>query len=107
MRDRLYCVLLVTNPDLTRIVWKRRKNTNKGYNRISSNILTGLGITVSRLAQLLLVFYRYVRGILAKISAQRAGLIKGVVNVLDWDINDVFNDSTTQEVNWHHSHDAG
>ncbi len=24
-----------------------------------------------------------------------------VVNVLDWDINDVFNDGTTQEVNWH------
>ncbi len=23
------------------------------------------------------------------------------MNVLDWDINDVFNDSTTQEVNWH------
>ncbi len=23
------------------------------------------------------------------------------MNVLSWDINDVFNDSTTQEVNWH------
>ncbi len=24
-----------------------------------------------------------------------------VVNVLDWDINDMFNDNYTQEVNWH------
>ncbi len=23
------------------------------------------------------------------------------MNVLDWDINDAFNDNTTQEVNWH------
>ncbi len=36
---------------------------------------------------------------LRRFLACEVGLI---VNVLDWDINDVFNDSTTsQEVNWH------
>ncbi len=41
-----------------------------------------------------------------KISRKGVGLI-GVVNVLDWDINDVFNLlGTTQEVNWHRSPDA-
>ncbi len=32
--------------------------------------------------------------------AQRVGLIASSERA-DWDINDVFNDSTTQEVNWH------
>ncbi len=38
---------------------------------------------------------------LQKISRKGVGLIGEVVNVLDWDINDVFNDSTHKEVNWH------
>ncbi len=35
-------------------------------------------------------------GYSAEDFAQRVGLIGRVVNVLDWDINGVFNDSTTQ-----------
>ncbi len=31
--------------------------------------------------------------------AQRGWTDRQVVNVLDWDINDVFNDSTTQDPN--------
>ncbi len=51
------------------------------------------------------IFLVDMSGILGEDFAQRVGLICAV-NVLDWDINDVFNDSTTQEVNWHRSHDA-
>ncbi len=41
-------------------------------------------------------------GILCEDFAQRLDWpVEVVLNVLDWDINDVFNDSTTQEVNWH------
>ncbi len=39
-------------------------------------------------------------GYSAKISRKGLKLIGQVVNVPDWD-DDVFNDSTTQEVNWH------
>ncbi len=53
------------------------------------------------------IFSRYVRGYSAKISRAKVGLIGKVVNVLDWDINDVFNDSTTQKVNWHRHMTAG
>ncbi len=42
------------------------------------------------------IFSRYV-GDSAKDFAR--GWTRQVVNVLDWDINDVFNDGTTQEVN--------
>ncbi len=43
----------------------------------------------------------------AKIS-RKGWTDRQVVSVLDWDINDAFNDGdTTQEVNWHASHDAG
>ncbi len=45
--------------------------------------------------------YRYVRDTLRRFL-YKVGLIGKVVNVLDWDINDVFNDSTTQEVNNRH-----
>ncbi len=37
---------------------------------------------------------------LRRFFAQRVGLIASSERA-DWDINDVFNDSTTQEVNWH------
>ncbi len=39
------------------------------------------------------------QGILCEDFAQRVGLI-GRSERADWYINDVFNDSTTQEVNW-------
>ncbi len=46
------------------------------------------------------ILVRYVRLLCEDFSA-KGWTDRQVVNVLDWDINDVFNDSTTQEVNWH------
>ncbi len=40
---------------------------------------------------------RYVRGYSAEFRA-KGWTDEQVVNVLDWDINDVFNDSTTQRL---------
>ncbi len=81
----------------------REKNTDKGITELS-NIPNGL-LTVSD-------GYGYLKWNMSGYSAKRFsrkgfGLIgKWREASLDWDINDVFNDSTTQEVNWHR-HDAG
>ncbi len=74
----------------------RRKRRIKGITE-SSNILNGLEL-VSMTYSYMGIFSRYVRGISAKIS--RKGWTDRQV-ATDWDINDVFNGSTTQEVNWH------
>ncbi len=99
VRDRLIAYI-EHKLDLIRIRWNHGENTNAGYNR-TLNILTVAPPNYSfTTVQLHGYFSRYVRGILwAKIS-RKVGLI-GAKNVLDWDINDVFNDSTTQEVNRH------
>ncbi len=74
---------------------KSRREKSKGYNqtlKYSNGLeLQFLTCTVTW------VFSRYVR-ILCRIS--RKGTDRQVVNVLDG-INDVFNDSTLQEGNWH------
>ncbi len=76
----------------------REKNTNKGYNRIKYS--NGLEITVSSTCTVSMgIFLVDMSGDTAKI-AQRVGPI-GAGTCWIWDINDVFNDSTTQEVNWH------
>ena len=77
----------------------RRKHEIKGYNR-TLKYSNGLELQFHDL-------YSYM-GILVDMSGDtlRRFRAKGwtdrqVVNALDWNIDDVFNDATTQAVNWH------
>ncbi len=96
VRDRL---IIEHKLDLTRPDEITEKNTNKGYNRTLkySNVLE---LLVSRLVQLHGYFLVDMSGILCEDFAQRVGPIASSERA-GLGHNDVLNDSTTQEVNWH------
>lgn len=98
VRDRLIAYI-EHKLDLTRPDEITEKNTNKGYNR-TLKYSNGLELQFHDL-------YSYM-GILVDMSGDtlRRFRAKGwtdrqVVNALDWNTDDVFNDATTQAVNWH------
>lgn len=98
VRDRLIAYI-EHKLDLTRPDEITEKNTNKGYNRILK-YSNGLELQFHHL-------YSYM-GISVDMSGDtlRRFRAKGwtdrqVVNALDWNTDDVFNDATTQVVNWH------
>lgn len=98
VRDRLIAYI-EHKLDLTRPDEITEKNTNKGYNR-TLKYSNGLELQFHDL-------YSYM-GILVDMSGDtlRRFRAKGwtdrqVVNALDWNTDDVFNDATTQVVNWH------
>ncbi len=103
VRDRLIAYIEY-KLDLTRPDGKSRRKTRiKGYNRTlkySNGLeLQFLTCTVTW------VFLVDMSGLLCEDFSTKGWTDRQVVNVLDWDINDVFNDSTTQELTTP-SHDA-
>ncbi len=80
------------------IIWEKTRIKGITELKYHSN---GLGITAFHDLYSYMGFSRCAWGYLRRSSRKGLGLDRQVVNVLDWDINDVFNDSTTQEVNWH------